>query len=173
VGKTKNSVFCNLIFILSFLSIIISGCGYKLGSMTVGGISTLAIVSVENKTDKTFIEEAYVTNVLSQRFNEDGTVKVVNSSIADALLSIKVTKYEQNAQAFSANDVGTDFRVIITAEVTVKRTEDNKVIYHNIIQGESTYESGADQSEIERITVKKAIVDLCIDINRAVLEGGW
>lgn len=169
----KKVIFLNNIFIISVLSILISGCGYKLGSMTVGGISTIAIVSVENETDKTFIEEAYVTNVLSQRFNEDGTVKVVNSSIADALAYIKVTKYEQNAQAFSANDVGTDFRVIITAEVTVKSVEDEKVIYHNIIQGEATYESGVDQSEIERITVKEAIKDLCIDVNRAILEGGW
>jgi hypothetical protein len=162
-----------LILVCMTVALLLCGCGYKLGSMTVGGISTISIQAIENRTGKSFIEESAVANTLVQRFNRDGTIKVVSPELADAFLSVILTDYIQAAQAFSPNDVGTHFRLILIADVEVRRTDSRELLSRKRIEGEATYEIGTDQTELERITVKQAITDLSIDIVRSILEGGW
>lgn len=154
------------------LSLMVSGCGYKLGTIPVGGIKTIAIAPVDNQTGKSFIEEATVTNTLIKQFNRDGTVKVTDESLADATLLVTIKDYTQSAQAFTDNDVGEYFRLIITAHILVKDRK-GKVLHTETIQGEGKYSVTQDQGEIERISVKEAIKDLCIDAVRAVVEGGF
>ena len=156
-----------LIFSLSF-----SGCGYKLGTIPVGGIKTIAIAPVDNQTGKSFIEEAIVTNTLIQQFNKDGSVKVTDEAFADGIIYVTLKDYNQSAQAFTEKDVGEYFRLIITAEILVKDKK-GRILHTEAIQGEGKYEVTQDQGEIERISVKEAIKDLCIDTVRSVVEGGF
>lgn len=154
------------------LSVTLSGCGYKLGTIPVGGIKTIAIAAVDNQTGKSFIEEATVTNTVIQQFNKDGTVKVTEEAFADAVILITLTNYNQSAQAFTEKDVGEYFRLIITAEILVKDKK-GQTLHTETIQGEGKYSVTQDQGEIERIAVKEAIKDLCIDTVRSVVEGGF
>lgn len=154
------------------LSLTLSGCGYKLGTIPVGGIKTIAIAAIDNQTGKSFIEEANVTNTLIQQFNKDGTVKVTDEAFADAVISVTLKDYNQSAQAFTENDVGEYFRLIITADILVKDKK-GQILHRETIQGEGKYSVTQDQGEIERIAVKEAIKDLCIDTVRSVIEGGF
>ncbi|EKD28110.1 MAG: hypothetical protein ACD_79C00426G0001 [uncultured bacterium] len=164
----SSSLILSVVFMFCF-----SGCGYKLGSMTVGGIKTIAILPIENQTGKSFIEESIVTNTIIQQFNKDGTIKVISSDIAEAFATIKLIEYTQNAQAYTAQDVGSHFRVILKADIQVKSAKTKEILFAQQIEGEATYASDLDQSEIERIAVKEAIRDLSIDIVRELIEGGW
>jgi len=153
--------------------VILSGCGYRLGYMTVGGIKTISIAAINNQTGRSFIEEALVTNSLIEEFNRDSTVRVTAIDLSEAVLTVTLTQYNQRAEVFSAQDVGEQFRLLINAEITVKRKNSDTVLYEGAIQGEAFYNTGLDQSEIERTTTRTAITDLSIDIVRAILEGGW
>jgi len=154
-------------------ALFIGGCGYKLGSLTVGGIQTIAIKSVQNHTGKSTIEESFVTNTLIEEFNRDGTVNVVDPSLTDALLSLELTSFNQRAEVFNSSDVGEVFRLVIEARIRVVRSGTGEELYNGTLYGEADYESSADQTEIERTSSQEAIRDLSIDVVRAILEGGW
>ena len=150
----------------------LGGCGYQLGSMTVGGIRTVALAPVVNQTGKSFIQEADVANSLIREFNKDGTIKVVDPSLAEAILTFKLIGYQQSAQAFTTQDVGTDFRVILTAEISIDK-KDGQNLYKRQLQDQAFYSTGMDQNEIERVTVKQAIHKLSVDTVREVIQGGF
>jgi hypothetical protein len=59
----------------------------------------------------------------------------------------------------------------VDADVLVKK-KSGEILYHANVQGQADYSIQLDQTEIERIAVKDAIKDLCIDIVRNVVEGG-
>ena len=160
----------NLI-LLGIVLFVLSGCGYKLGNMVVGGIKTLALAPVKNSTSKVFIEETAVTNSLIQQFNRDGAVKIVSEDIADAVIAVDVIKYEQSAQSYTDKDVGEYFRILLTANVSVTDRQ-GKVLFKSLIVGEAKYEADLDPKEAERLKSREAIKDLCTDIVREIVEGG-
>ncbi|MBN2143976.1 MAG: hypothetical protein JW774_05055 [Candidatus Aureabacteria bacterium] len=141
--------------------------------MPVGNIRTIAISQVENKTGKTIIQESSVANALIAAFNRDATVKVADKELSEAQLFMTLTGYHQQAQSFSQNDVGDSFRLVLSAQVIVKRASSGEVLLDKTIQGEATYQDVSDQPEMERIMLNTAVKKLCTDIVRTVIESGW
>lgn len=162
-----------LIFLIFISTFFIQSCGYKIGSMTVGGIKTLSIAPITNETNQSFIDESIVLNKLSQHFTRDGSIKVTGKDIAEAILHVRLTKYIQSAQAYSESDIGTHFRLILTAEINLKNNTTGDIMYSGSVEGEALYEVTIDQSEIERLTLNQAIDDLCLEVVRNLIEGGW
>ena len=162
----------NIIFSFIFFALwILPGCGYQIGSMTVGGVKTLSIGTVVNKTGKAFIQESTVSNALVEQIHRDGSLKLASSEEADAEIQVTLTGFSQNAESFTQQGITNNLRMHVDADVLVK-SKSGQTLYQGHIQGKADYGTQLDQTEIERITVKAAIKDLCIDIVRNVVEGG-
>ncbi len=170
------NMFVVVIFFALWVStcgLLIGGCSYQIGSMTVGGVKTIAIGAIVNQTGKIFIQNSTVSDTLSQQFRRDGSVKVVPSDVADAEILVTLTGFNQNAQAFTQQGITQNLRMHVDADVLMKN-KSGQTLYHGQIQGQADYNVQLDQTEIERITVKAAINDLCKDIVRNIVEsGGW
>jgi PBP1b-binding outer membrane lipoprotein LpoB len=163
----KNIFFVTILFTLG----ILGGCGYKVGFMTLGAVKTIAIGTVVNQTNKPFIQDSTVSRTLVEQFHRDGSLKIVSADIADAEIFVTLVGFNQNAQAFSQQGITQNLRMHVDADVLVKK-KSGEILYHANVQGQADYNVQLDQTEIERVAVKAAIQDLCIDIVRNVVEGG-
>ncbi len=162
----------NIFFAAVFLALwTMAGCGYKIGSMTVGGVKTIAIGTVLNQTGKAFIQESTVSSTLVEQFHRDGSLKITSPDQAEAEIQVTLVRFTQNAQAFTQQGITQNLRMHLDADVIVK-SKSGQTLYQGHVQGQADYGTQLDQTEIERITVKSAIKDLCIDIVQNVVQGG-
>ena len=163
-----------IILLSVVLFVFVSGCGYHLGSVPPAGITSIYIPMLENKVERQEIT-ADVTDGIIKRFKTDGTVRVTNKEKADAILYATISGYKTEAVLFDQQDVGEEFRVIITVDVTLIKVEDNSVIYRSPkgIEGQATTQITLNQFEAEKNILPDIIKDLSRKVVEAVIESAW
>ncbi len=156
--------------------LIISSCGYRMVGQTTGlpeSIKTLAIIVFENESPEPNIEAA-VTRRVTQRFVDDGRLRIVPKARADALLTGTVTKYRLEALTFDQFNYATSYRMRISVTVTLKSKGDDSLRIEKNVNAESFYSlgasiAGAESARLASIdTVSGIIADNIIGI---FLEG--
>ena len=168
--KTKKIL--HSLFLMLLLTAL-SSCGYHIGSIAPAGIKTVYIPMLENITHRQEITPD-ITDGIIKRFNTDGTVRVMDKDKADAILYGKISTYTTEALRFDDQDIGEEFRVIITVDLRLVKTDTGETIYSTKnIDGRATTEIILNQVEAERSILPDIIEDLSKNVVDSVLESAW
>ena len=119
-----------LITVSGFIVLLLSGCGYHLGTFANPQIKTIAIAPITNDTIQ-ISASALMRQALIDRFHFDGAYKTANMHTADAVLYGKITSIE-----FTAANIltATDGVTFMTKEFGVTL----EFSYSVVIPGRST-----------------------------------
>lgn len=159
--------------IICLLISVISGCGYRVGSLLPKDIKTIAVPMFTNKTPEPELE-VMVTNGVIREFISDGTLRVVEEENADTLLECEIIDYRREPLRYTQQEVTREYRLLIAVRLVFKDLRRNEVMWENPrVEGEATFFVGTSLPESERLALPAAIKDLSHDVVEKVVEGGW
>lgn len=161
------------IFFALILTAIITGCGYRIGSLLPADIKTIAVPMFVNSTPEPELE-AILTNGIIREFIADGTLRIVEENNADTLLLGEIIDYRREPLRFSKTEVTTEYRLLIAVKLTFKDLRRDEVMWENPrVEGETTFFVGTSLPESERLALPNAIQLLAHRVVEKVVEGGW
>ncbi|MCK5706968.1 MAG: LptE family protein [Candidatus Aureabacteria bacterium] len=152
---------------------LLTGCGYHLGSVPPAGVTSVYIPMFENLTHKEEIT-ADVTEGIIKRFKTDGTIKITDKENADAILIGKIVDYKTEAVLFNDQDVGEEFRVVITVDVSLVTISDKKTVSSGSgLRGQATTQIVVNQIEAEKRILPDIIKNLSKKVVEVIIESAW
>ncbi|OFZ18238.1 MAG: hypothetical protein A2Z20_12015 [Bdellovibrionales bacterium RBG_16_40_8] len=143
-------------YILSFIGfMVISGCAYRFGYVQRDlpeGYKQIAIPVFKNMTQEVSIER-FFTNELIHQFGRSQVANVVSVADAPATIEGRITdiKYvpggQVNGNKSSENKIGiprnsvltVEYRVLVNADIVLRRNSDQKVLWQGSFSNESVY----------------------------------
>lgn len=127
--KSKASVHVVSMLVL-FLVTAATSCGYHFKGMGLKApedVRTIAITVLENKTAEPGIETVF-TGDLSYEFTRSKVLQVVDTKLADAVLSGSIASLNLDTVAHTEDYQSDERRAVITLSLVLKR-RDGKVIW--------------------------------------------
>jgi outer membrane lipopolysaccharide assembly protein LptE/RlpB len=112
------------------LFMVLTACGYHFtgaGLKAPGGVSTIAITVLENRTSESGIERVF-TNDLAYEFTRSKVLRVVEKDKADAILSGTIKSMGVETISHTADYDSGERRVTMTLNLTLK-SRDGKVLW--------------------------------------------
>ena len=118
--KTFRLVFLS---VLALSALLLSGCGYHLGSISHPQIKSVAIAEVKNETYEV-LAAALLRNILAERFQFDNSLKLTSMEKADCIVYARVLSVTNSSVSWNFNSKAEDFRaneyrLNVTVEYTV------------------------------------------------------
>lgn len=158
----------------ALLVLALTGCAYQLGNVPgkeIENISTINVPVVRNETYEPGIS-VMVTDAIIQRFHSDGTLQVNRERNADAILEVKLTRFERSPLRSVRNDIRTvaEYRVFLLAEIVLKKM-DGTVLIREKVAGDTEFFIGNDLQEGERQAMGLVADELANNIVLRVTEG--
>lgn len=98
---------------------LLSGCGYKAGSLMLDNYSTIAIPVFRNETYQEDIE-SYLTDAVIDQFQRDGSLIVSDKKDADLLLKGRITGWRRTGERFA----GDEYREVVEYQLEITMTFD-------------------------------------------------
>lgn len=158
-------------FLLVFFALIIlSGCTYSVHSSAYPHLKTILIEEFKNSTVQYGLEEEF-SNKLTDYFNADGRLKVVNIN-SDSILSGEILDYENKIFSYDENGIE-EYKVSILFKITFSDLKRNEVIWQkdNLVLNETWSASGEfTEFKSEEETQQQIIQDLFDQILKNSLE---
>lgn len=134
------------------MSIVASGCGvYRTTSRTAGDIQRVAVPYFANATAEPDVE-IEITDEIIRGIVRDNTLKVVDESMADAVIEGTVAEFENVPYTFergAAQIQADQYRLTVGIRVSLFNRAGNNYIYENkIVKAHGNYylETSADQN---------------------------
>jgi hypothetical protein len=163
--------------ILALVSLLLplAGCGlYSFsGSSLPSHIKTIAVPIFRNETLE-FDVANEVTASVTQRFIQDGRLKVVGESRADCILEGRITAYENKVHNYSANQSPEDYIVLLRIAAVLRDTVKNRDLWkEDQITVSAVYSVVAGEEQVlkdEKSARQKAIADLAEDFLARTME---
>jgi hypothetical protein len=155
-----------------FLATLLGGCAYRLGSMLPSNIQTVYMPTVANVTSEPLLENEVTTAVLSA-FQRDGSLRPESESMADALLSVRITHYDLTPLAFTRDNRSQpdQYRLTLRAEVELVERETGKTLVRSTnVTGTNEFPLSGDITQAKRIGLPGAAEDLARVIVATVTE---
>jgi len=164
-------------YLLVIFLIVLVGCGYTTRGF-VYQEDRIYIRPVINKISITQEDRVYssytsypillekrLTNVLVNKFNIDGHLKVAGEDLDALILECEVRDYKKEALRYADNDAVTEQRLRLTVHM-ILRDKDNNIIKEREIIGETSYFLSGSLMKSEA----SAQADLVDDTARRILE---
>jgi outer membrane lipopolysaccharide assembly protein LptE/RlpB len=157
------------------VSVLISGCGYKLGEIRptpMRSVRTLAIPTFKNRTFKPRLEVLFADTVV-KRFQQDGTYELVADDKADAILYCTIDKIETRALRSVQNNVlaTSEYGLRVFVQYEVQDRVTGAILMQGTAVANTSFFSGNDIQTIERQALSNAASDLANILMSAVSEG--
>jgi len=159
-----------IIVSLLLLSLIF-GCSYSFtGSSVPPHLKTIAIPIVRDKSGS---GEPNLSNdftqILTHQFIEDNSLYVVNSTTADAVLSVTITSMADRAEVVSGeNEKATRRRITLNAKAVYKDLVMKKTVFDKNFSNYGTFETD-NYVENRQDAIDIAIDNLALDLLLAVV----
>jgi len=174
------------------LSVLLAGCaGYTNQIQLPQDVKTIYVPTVQNRLQiehmAVFVPgmEVDMTNAIIDRFNFDGTLKVVrNREDADSTLQIVLTYFDQQGARFTNLESIEEYRLYITTEVDwIDNRSGDKLLVEKDFRGQTSYfrqlsklddrDSGSSReplSEPLKLATDRAIVDYAHNVVDLITE---
>jgi hypothetical protein len=157
--------------------LLLSACaGYHLGPTNGlhSGERSIQITPFVNQTLEPRLSDN-VTLSLRKNLQKDGTYRLNTQNEGDIIVSGAVVNYDRIQLAFQSTDVvtATQYRIVITAQVTARERLTGKVVLNRKVSGQSTTFVGSDLPSAERQTLPLAADDLARNITGLLVDGDW
>jgi hypothetical protein len=167
---------------LKFLALCVSatllaGCaGYHLGPANgaMAGEQSVEVLPFNNQTLQPRLGDA-VTQSLRERLQADGTYHLATHGAGDVIVTGVITRYRRESVNYLNADVTTpeNYRVNITAHVTVRERATGKTILDKDVKGSALVHIGLDLASAERQALPLLAEDLSRNIAELLTEGAW
>lgn len=170
----KETSLKTALFIALTVPFLLTGCGYRLGSLLPAHMKSVAVPNFKNHTMEPAIQ-IDVTNGVIERFQVDGTLQVVPEDEADTLLLGEIIDYKREGLRISSdNDATTEFRITVAVRLTFKDLTTGETLWvAPRIEGEAEFLPGRSGPEAEREALPRAVEDLAEDVVSKVVDAGW
>lgn len=140
----------------------LNGCGYTRQTVLPQNIKTIYVETVKNRLDAEKIYayqpglEMDITNAVIRRLQQDGTVRVVEQSKADAILKTELVSLEQEGLRFNSLAGVSQYRLFIVVRMKLVEAKTG-----NIIWEEPNFSGGTEYyvTTVTSIGEQKAAVD--------------
>lgn len=157
--------------------LFLTGCaGYHLGAVNgaVAGEKTIEVQPFNNQTMQPRLGDD-VTQALRERLQTDATYRLVTGSPGDVVVSGVIRTYQREPLGFLNNDSSTpqNFRVGVTAHVTVKDRATGKLLLDRDVKGHTLVNVGPDFASSERQAGPLLAADLSQNITTLLTEAAW
>jgi hypothetical protein len=136
--------------------IFFASCGYRVAGQTTGlpeSVRTIAINVFENDSLEPNIESA-VTRAVTQKFIDDGRLRVVPQGRADAVLTGTVQRYNLEALSFDRFNYVTEYRLGLEVSVTLQGRAESGIRLKKNVKAETFYRLGQSIVEAESARLK-------------------
>ena len=160
-----------------FLAFTLSGCaGYRVGDISgrsLQGVRSVYVPVARNASLEPDLQ-VIATDAIIQRFNNDGTLEVNQSSNADSELDVTITDVTRAAVASSTANilVTAEYQLTISARATYTNRRLGRKIFENVaVTGVTTFFTQSDIQEGERQALPLAAQDLANNTVKLVTEG--
>lgn len=162
-------------FFLSMLCIILSGCGYNMGSIAHPQLTSIAIAETVNETPEASVPY-WVRQHCAEEFQVDGSMNVLSKGDADCILYTRVLNITstQKARTSTNNEMtfrGRSWEVTAEIEFTLIIPGRTTPVFTKIARGVSLYQVLYDQEVHRRRAMEAAIREAARDIVRQTVEG--
>ncbi len=166
-----------LLLLCATLPLCLAGCaGYSLGPSNglAAGEKSIQVRPFMNQTLQPRLTDV-VTQQVRKQVQRDGTFKLATQDDGDLVIAGALTKYDRHELSFSPRDILTvqDYRVQLTAQVTVTDRSTGKVIMDRSITGTTLVRVGADLVSAERQAMPILAADLARNLVDALADGDW
>lgn len=130
-------------FILAFLVLQSTGCGYRLSGH--GGLSgrSVAIPVFANRSLRPNLDSCLTSRLVSVFAAESGG-RVVSSGQADLELSGAIISYAAGISSFSASDLVMTYRATMSAEAVLREVKSGTVVWKGSVTAHQDYPANAD-----------------------------
>jgi len=157
------------------LALLAAGCGYRpLGTEALpANIRTVAVGPIANSTFRAGLQ-GYLGEYLNQRFRSDGRLRVRPSAEADAVIETTITGYGAEGVAWDQNGVAQRFRVQVTAGMSLRDRQTQRVLTSDGLAGEAYYTAGTGVTTTqaaEEDAARRALRDLADRMVTRIIEG--
>ena len=167
-GQVQN----HLLSVLMMLIIIpFYGCYYSFKGSLPSHIKTIAIPLFDDRNAQFPGVRENLTNKVVDEFIKDNTLKVVDESKADLLLTGAITSIVQQAASVTAGEEVNSYKITVSVKVKCEDVKLSKVLYDKNIQRYGMITSTADSQGIED-AIEEALVQITEDILNDTL-GAW
>lgn len=137
---------------LIFSTSLVSGCAYRFGlseRALPGGYQEVAIPVFKNGTQDVGVE-MYFTNALIERFARSQVARVTDKDSSPLILEGTIVKIDVIPGAAVTSSGGlstlpegavltTDYRLVVTTSLKLKRRSDDRIMWQGSFQGEKSY----------------------------------
>ncbi len=160
-----------ILITIAIFSFFISGCGYySFKGALPSNIKTIAIPLFENQTPDPGVPET-LNNLLMEEFINDNTLKVVDESKADLVLTGTILPIKREAAVVRAGEEVAEDRLIVRVRVRCEDVKNSKVLFDQPFEQYSQLEATAGLQERER-AINEALQQIAEDILNATF-GAW
>jgi len=167
----KNFVRKHLLGIVIIILINLSACGYySFKGALPSHIQSISIPIFVDRTSYPGMQEK-VTDSVIEAFVSDNTLKVVDESKADLIISGSIQSVNQRAASVSAGEQVTEYQVYVNVKVVCEDIRESKKLYDKTFRqyGLMPFSGGQDEKDA---AIDEAIVLITEDIVNTTL-GGW
>jgi hypothetical protein len=164
-------------FLLALAAAVFTGCAsYHLGPTggVVTGEKSIEVLPFNNQTLQPRLGEA-LTQAIRERVQVDATYHLATSQPGDVVVTGVITHYGREGVNFASNDVATpeNYRVELTARVTVRERATGKLLLEKDLKAFSLVHVGADLGSAERQSLPLMAGDFARDLVSLLAEGSW
>jgi hypothetical protein len=165
VKDNKKQPPCGLLFWPGWLIMLgLSGC-YSFHSGRLP-FKTMGVPVASNLTGDYRLPDLITKSVMAA-IQKDGSVKLAEPTQSEGVMTIEIKSYSRDPNKYSAQEVVSEYKVTITASVTVKN-EQGRVLWENsTLSSWSTY---LPAQEEESAGISKASDKLAEEIVRQAFE---
>lgn len=164
-----------VVAVVSALPLLFCGCGYRMGSLMHPQIKTVAVAPVVNET-LAYNAAAQVRSLLCERFQTDGSLKLVDEKTADCIVYARVTGFGFSAVTWSKTSDDDKFepnqwRASITIEYSVMLPGRAKpLISKRMADGSANFMSGPDLEIARNSALRQSSLEAAKKIVSSVTE---
>jgi len=139
------------------------GCGvYTLNPAGKSKLGSIAVEPFENKTSEYGLTDR-ITEIIVDAFIADGTIKVLPSSAADAVLTGVLTRYQRVPQEYDENDQVQKYKVVMDFEIALKNPDDQSDIWKEQMRQEGIYDAASEMEEDGQRLAGQRLVEAVIN----------
>lgn len=154
------------------LLLLTPGCaGYRLGSTLPPDIRSVHVPTFINRSGEPQVE-GEATRAAIQEFQRDGTLKVVDREQADTIVAVTLTGYRLDPVLFARDNTKTptEYRIRLTAEMTMTRAKTGAVLAQQKVTGETTFSAEGGLTAARLQAQPEAFRDLAHNVVERVVE---
>ncbi|MEJ2054876.1 MAG: LptE family protein [Calditrichaceae bacterium] len=163
----------NLKTLIPLLALILlfSSCYYSFKGSLPSHLKTIAIPLFDDQRAQYPGVREKLTNEVIDEFITDNTLKVVDESKADLLLSGAITSISQSASNVASGEVVEEYKITVSVKVKCEDVKLSKVLYDKNISHYGLMDATKGPDAIDS-AIDEALVQITDDILNSTL-GAW